>query len=386
MKINEQCLACLVNQSVKTANLVGAENREELYKQIFSYMSTMDFSKTNPEIVGENYRLIKEHTGCTDPYRETKRYYNRLFLENSAAYEEKIHSMEEAVKYAIIANIIDFNPVHSNVEADIERYFANTDSLEFAINDVDRLISDIKSATSVLYLGDNCGEICFDKILIKRIKERNPQCQIYFGVRGEAVVNDNTEEDASFVGMDKVASIISNGDYSLGTILARTSAEFQKIYRDADVVIAKGQANYESLSEENKNIYFLLMTKCKVIADDIGVKEKSLVCMKSKMMLTKQENGEMRQRIIDRVKQMEQYMDEVSEALKNSLPAIKENAELNKKIAVLTEYMDSGQWLSDYEADERGELPANVKRGVLSQDVLYNLLREVKEISCQILV
>ena len=234
--------------------------------------------------VGENYRLIKEHTGCVDPYRETKQYYNQFFLEQMDTFEGKIHTFEEAVKYAIVANIIDFNPVHSNVEQDIKKYFANVDNLELAINDVDRLINDIKSATSILYLGDNCGEICFDKILIKRIKEINAQCQIYFGVRGEAVVNDNTKEDAYFVGMNEVATVISNGDYALGTILSRTSEEFQKVYREADLIIAKGQANYESLSEENKNIYFLLMTKCKVIADDIGVKEKSLVCLKNRMV------------------------------------------------------------------------------------------------------
>lgn len=282
MKINEQCLACLVNQSVKTANLVGAFNKEELYKKIFSYMSTMDFSKTNPEIVGENFRLIKEHTGCADPYKETKQFYNRKFSENMTAYEEKIHSVEEAVKYAIIANVIDFNPVHTNVEADIEQYFSNVDELSLAINDVNCMINDIKDARSILYLGDNCGEICFDKVLIKRIKKLNPNCRIYFGVRGEAVVNDNTAEDAYFVGMDEVATVISNGDYSLGTILARTSTKFRNVYRKVDVVIAKGQANYESLSEEKKNIYFLLMTKCKVIAEDVGVKEKSLVCMKNK--------------------------------------------------------------------------------------------------------
>ncbi len=282
MKINEQCLVCLVNQSVKTANLVGATNKEELYKKIFSHMSTMDFSKTNPEIVGENYRLIKEHIGCNDPYRETKQFYNRLFVENMAAYEEKIQTIEEAVKYAIVANIIDFNPIHSNVEEEIKRYFANIDSLELTIDHTKKLTEDIQGAKTVLYLGDNCGEICFDKLLIKKIRELNPQCRIYFGVRGEAVVNDNTEEDARFVGMDEVATVISNGDCSLGTILSRTSAEFQKVYHEADVVIAKGQANYESLSEEKKNIYFLLMTKCKVIADDIGIEEKALVCMKSR--------------------------------------------------------------------------------------------------------
>ena len=376
MKINEQCLACLVNQSVKTANLVGANNREELYQKIFSYMSRMDYSKTNPEVVGENFRLIKEHTGCADPYKETKQYYNRLFMEHMEEYEEKIHTTEDAVKYAIVANIIDFNPVHGDVDADIKTYFSDIDNLELTINDTDKLTADIQKAESILYLGDNCGEICFDKLLIKKIGEINPQCRIYFGVRGEAVVNDNTEEDARFVGMDEVATIISNGDYSLGTILLRTSTEFQKVYHEADVVIAKGQANYESLSEEKENIYFLLMTKCKVIADDIGVKEKSLVCMKNRF--AKESTMIDNKDVIARVQQMEQYMDEVSEIWRTIPNKVKEDRILRKKIKLLADYMDSGQWLKDYEADERGELPANLKRGVLSQDGLYNLICEVE--------
>ena len=89
-------------------------------------------------------------------------------------------------------------------------------------------------------------------------------------------------EDAYFTGMDQYAEIISNGDDSLGTVLSRTSTEFLQIYKKADVVIAKGQANYESLSEESKNIYFLLVAKCKVMAETLGVEEKSFVCMKQK--------------------------------------------------------------------------------------------------------
>lgn len=281
MKINEQCLPCLMNQAIKTAVLTNAENREELYKKIFEQMSHLDFSKTNPEIVGENYRLIKQHLGCDDPYKDTKAYYNRLFLENIDTYDEKMLSIEEAIKYAIVANIIDFNPVHNNVNEEIQHFFSNIDNLELTINNVDLLLRDIKTASNILYLGDNCGEICFDKLLLKRIKALNPQCNIYFGVRGEAVVNDSTLEDAYFVRMDEYATVISNGDYALGTILSRTSAEFKAVYQKADVVIAKGQANYESLSEEAKNIYFLLMVKCKVIAEYIGVKEKSLVCLKN---------------------------------------------------------------------------------------------------------
>lgn len=281
MKVHEQCLPCMVNQAVKTANLTNAENREKLYQKIFAHMSCLDFSKTTPEIAGENYRLIKQHIGCTDPYRDTKTYYNQFFLENSSVYDKKIHSIEDAIKYSIVANIIDFNPVHSNVDEEIQHFFSHIDTLELMINDVDSLLQDIQRAGSILYIGDNCGEICFDKLLIKRIKNLNPECKIYFGVRGAAVVNDSTQEDAYFVGMDEYATIISNGDDSLGTVISRTSSQFQEIYQHADVVIAKGQANYESLSEEKQNIYFLLMAKCRVIADYIGVKEKSLICLKN---------------------------------------------------------------------------------------------------------
>ncbi len=282
MKIHEQCLPCLISQAVKTARLTGAKNREALYQKIFAHMSQLDFTKTNPQIAGENYRLLRQHTGCADPYRDIKRFYNQYFLDRMDAFENRISSLEDAVKYAIAANIIDFNPIHENVDADIQAYFSNTDTITLAVNDVDLLLADLQKARTILYLGDNCGEICFDKLLIKRIKALNPGCRIFFGVRGAAVVNDNTWEDAVFTGMDAYAEIISNGDDSLGTVLARTSPAFQKVYQDADVVIAKGQANYESLSEEQKNIYFLLVVKCGVMAECLGVKEKSFVCMKQK--------------------------------------------------------------------------------------------------------
>ena len=173
MKVHEQCLPCMINQAVKTANLTNANNREELYKKIFTYMGCLDFSKSTPKI------------------------------------------------------------------------FSHIDTLELTINDADSLLQDIQHAGSILYLGDNCGEICFDKLLIKRIRDINPECQIYFGVRGAAVVNDSTQEDAYFVGMDEYATIISNGDDSLGTVISRTSPQFQEIYQHADVVVAKGQSNYE---------------------------------------------------------------------------------------------------------------------------------------------
>ena len=286
MKLQEKCLPCIVNQAIKVADMVGIEDKNDLLKEMFRYLSSVDFSEiSSPELIGEYYSVLKRITGNHDPYRETKEKYNKMFLEKTDAFEEEIAKSEddflEAVKYAIIGNVIDFNPIHELTEADVNEKFEILNHEKLEIDDTQALQKDIDSARSILYLGDNCGEICLDKILIKKIKERNPACQIYFATRGAAVVNDSLEEDAYLVGMDEYARIISNGDCSLGTVLTRTSDEFNEIYYNADIIIAKGQANYECLSNEGQNIYFLLMTKCDVIAKSIGVPEMKMICKKS---------------------------------------------------------------------------------------------------------
>ncbi|MFW2504434.1 damage-control phosphatase ARMT1 family protein [Clostridium diolis] len=286
MKMHDKCLPCMVNQVIKVANITGVNNKEELLKEVFTYLSKMDFEATTPEIIGEIFGMIKKHTNNPDPYKETRNYYNTLFLKLLPEFERKIeqaeNSFELAVRYAIVGNIIDFNPIHNTLLEDIFDYFERMEQLELAIDDSKELAEDILNSKTLLYLGDNCGEICMDKILLRKIKELNPNIKIFFGVRGKPVVNDSIAEDAYAVGIDEYAEVIDNGDGSLGTVLNRTSYEFKEVYKKADVVIAKGQANYECLSEEKKNIYFLLMTKCDVIANDIGVSEKRMICMKNK--------------------------------------------------------------------------------------------------------
>ena len=278
MKINEKCLPCLINQVIKVANITNCSNRDDLYHQVFEQLSKIDFNKSNPEIIGMIFELVKKHLNNEDPYQGIRQYYNNLFLQSYDDFDKKINSFKTAIKYAIIGNIIDFSPINNQEITKIDDWFDNIDNLSLTIDHVDKLINDIKKAKTILYLGDNCGEICLDKLLLKRIKQLNPSLKIYFGVRGKPVVNDSIESDAYEVGIDEYASIISNGDNSLGTILSRTTAQFNQIYQNCDFVIAKGQANFESLSEENKKIYFLLMVKCDVIAKYINVPEKSLVC------------------------------------------------------------------------------------------------------------
>lgn len=291
MRIHDKCLPCIVNQAIKTSDITGVKNKENLLREVFAYLSRIDFEATTPEIIGDIFAMIKVHTDHPDPYRDTRNYYNHLFLQLLPDFEKKIEESDipflTAVRYAIVGNIIDFNPIHNTLLEDIYSTFEQLEQSKLAIDDSQLLMEDIRNADKLLYLGDNCGEICLDKLLLKKIKELNPHAVLYFGVRGKPVVNDSVAEDAYTIGIDEYARIIDNGDGSLGTVLHRTSPEFKEIYDKAEVVIAKGQANYECLSEENKNIYFLLMTKCDVIAKDIGVAEKKMICKRSKFMMKK---------------------------------------------------------------------------------------------------
>jgi len=147
-----------------------------------------------------------------------------------------------------------------------------------AINDFIELRRDIENASSVLYLGDNAGEIVFDKIFIEFMKHYYPELKIYFIVKENPLNDDVDKRDAEAVKMDEVARVISNGDSAPGTILEFCSEEFKKYFNKADLIISEGQGNYESLSDlKDKRIYYLLKVKCPVIARDIGEQVGSII-------------------------------------------------------------------------------------------------------------
>lgn len=285
MKFDPHCLPCLVNQVVRTAEMVGAADAETLFQKTFALLSRMDYQAlTMPELGGEAFALLKQHIGNEDPYLETRRYYNRLLSKRLPQFSDHVNRaadpMELAVKYAIMGNVVDFSPLSGLSLDDVERYFDGIENRSLEINDLQKMREDLQSARVLLYLGDNCGELCLDKLLIQKLRQAYPKLTVYFGVRGQPVLNDVITLDANEVGMEEYATVVSNGDGSQGTALWRTSPEFQQIYQLADVVLAKGQGNYETLDRiTSKNRYFLLMAKCQVIARAIGVPQQSLICM-----------------------------------------------------------------------------------------------------------
>ncbi|NOX88721.1 MAG: DUF89 family protein [Calditrichaeota bacterium] len=283
MKTHYDCIPCILRQTIETVQLAvdDKELQTEAINKVLDLLTHIDYNTPPPIIGKEVYRIIYEVTGNADPYRELKHKYNSLGL---ALYDELLRQVYRssepvmmAAKLAVAGNVIDFG-AQTN-EIDIQETVQNIDKLYFEINHFDRLIEDLKKAKKVLYLADNAGEIVFDRLFIEILQRYYPEIGLEFtvAVRGAPIINDATKEDAVMVGLDKIARIIDNGDAAPATDLGHASPEMKKAYRQADLIIAKGMGNYETLDEEDRLIYYLLRVKCSLVSQVISAKKGSLV-------------------------------------------------------------------------------------------------------------
>ena len=186
-----------------------------------------------------------------------------------ALVEKSKDPLLAAIRMAIAGNIIDFGP---NRKFDLKEEIDHTRGKAFAVYDYERFKIDLSRAKSVLYLGDNAGECVFDRVLLETMDK--PATYV---VREKPVINDATLADARKAGIDGVAELISSGTDAPGTLLETCNEGFLRLYRDAEIVISKGQGNYEALSGENRGIFFLLKVKCPVIADHLKLKVGDIV-------------------------------------------------------------------------------------------------------------
>jgi len=268
-----RCFFCFARAFEK---LLEDEGLTVAEKNSFTRGMTMLYSKTQenfsaPTFSRELHQILKLYSNNSDPYIEEKKQSNDLVLGMYPALKklllESENPYETALRLAIAGNIIDFAIGNQhNLEATINKVLKS----DFAINHSFELKEALSTAKTVLYLGDNSGEIVLDKLFIETIMHPN----LTYVVRGGPVINDATLEDALYVGMDSVADVISNGYDAPSTILEKCSEEFQQLFLKADVIISKGQGNLEGLlNKTKKGIFFLLMVKCDVIADALKVKK-----------------------------------------------------------------------------------------------------------------
>lgn len=280
--MNHKCLFC---QSRSIERLlkeepISEELKIDLSKDLMSILCCAEKDQLMPELTARFHKIYKQKTGNNDPYKNDKELANKALLEKYTELKNIAVNSEDsfniALRLAIAGNIIDLGIDH---QFDINDTITKVLNSDFGIDNSSQLEQAIAKAQTVLYLGDNCGEVVLDKLFLETVNHPN----VYFAVRGDTILNDVTEQEAYDVGIDKYAQVISNGYGAPSTLLKEVSAEFLDVYNKADLIISKGMGNFEGLYPENDTrIFFLLMVKCSVVADQIGLKKGDFVAMNSK--------------------------------------------------------------------------------------------------------
>ena len=278
MKTHLACIPCLARQALDavTEAVADPDRREPLLRQLLRELADGDWSGTPPALAQRLQRSIRRELGDSDPYRAIKDRMNRMALDLLPALRTRIAAhpdlREAAVRVAIGGNLLDVGAKTQIAAEDLPAHLETiwTQPLR---GDLEGLFREAERARTILYLADNAGEIVFDKLLIEQL----PAEKITLFVRGSPVLNDATAADAEAAGLPELVPVLGNGSDAPGTILNDCSAEFRAWFDRADLIIAKGQGNYETLSEMDRNVYFLFTVKCPLVAGRVGESVGSLV-------------------------------------------------------------------------------------------------------------
>lgn len=280
--MNYECLICQVKALQKRMDKyqIVPEIRNTVVSKLMKEIAEIDLENSySPEITRDILVKLEAESGNSDPYAKEKRESNRELLRRYDEFKQKVEGSEDkfdtALRYALAGNIIDFGPTHRfDVDETIEKVFTSP----FAIDDSELLKTEIEKAGTILYLGDNCGEIVLDKLFIETLAHPN----VIFAVREKPVLNDATTKEAIEVGIPDVARLIHNGDDAPSTLLHRVSPGFKEIYDSADLIISKGMGNFEGLmDEQDPRLFYLLMVKCPVIGRKVGAQKGDFVVKRS---------------------------------------------------------------------------------------------------------
>jgi len=275
MRTYLDCYPCFLRQALEAARMAGADDQQQrvVLDRVLDLLKQTEPSSTPPEIGDRVHRIVRQEVGNDDPYRVAKETSTRqalaLYPRLKRLLAEADDPLEVAVRLSIAGNIIDLAAAGEyDLWGTVERVLAQP----FAVDDRAAFRQALSRVGQVLYLADNTGETVFDRLLIEVL-----EVPVVYAVKGGPVLNDATRKDALAAGVDQVGEIVSTGSDAPGTILERCSEEFRRLYDEAELVIAKGQANYETLSEDGQRAFFLLQTKCPIIARDVGVPIGSVV-------------------------------------------------------------------------------------------------------------
>ncbi len=278
MKTYFDCIPCFLRQALSAARLISTDKtmHELVIRNVLRKTAEINLNQPPPAMGRLIYQMVREISGNNDPYKSIKDKYNQFVLGLYPEFQKIILTadkpIETAVRLAIAGNIIDFG-VGSDIRTADVYNIVNQSITQELIGSIEGLEHAISAANKILYLGDNSGEIVFDRLLIEQL----PREKITYVVRGYPVINDVTMADAEATGITDLVKVVDNGSDAPGTLLDQCSNEFCDIFAEADLIISKGQGNYESLSDTPKNIFFIFTVKCPVVASNTGHPEGSIV-------------------------------------------------------------------------------------------------------------
>ena len=281
MKTYLDCIPCFFKQALEASRVAGAcqKTQKEIFDRLSENLSRISLSSSPPEMGRIIYGLVREITSQNDPYKKIKDKSNKLALKLYDRLKHKVSRSDDrlltAVELAIAGNIIDYgvkNSLDVNKELNKilnegEKTLKKEDSTLFKFRHFKEALS---KTGNILYLADNAGETVFDRLLIEEIKRIDRNKKVIYAVKEKPIINDALVEDAYICGIDKIAKVISCGSDAPGTVLSLCSKDFLKVYKEAGMIISKGQGNFEALSQEKRPIFFLFMAKCPVVAKDVG--------------------------------------------------------------------------------------------------------------------
>lgn len=285
MEIFLDCLPCMLKQALEAARMVTA--KEELHDAIISdaicELTKYHNYPSAPALAEVIHSLVKKHTASLDPYAKIK----SRDISKALSFEPKLlefvnnsnDCIKKALKVSATGNIMDSA---MNNTLDIEQCLECELAKPFAVFDIELFSEDFKIADNILIIGDNAGEVVFDTVLAKTLSKN---CKVYYAVRERAIINDATISDAKKTNIGNYAKIISTGCGMPGAVLDACSDSFIDIFNKADIVISKGQGNFEALSDTKRAIYFLLKAKCNRIATLLNTEINSYIFKKFNLRL-----------------------------------------------------------------------------------------------------
>jgi uncharacterized protein with ATP-grasp and redox domains len=283
VKTELECLPCFFGQITRTLNYAGVngDRGRSILRKTEKIIERASLDEVPARTTTLIHRILREEIGV-DPYKQVKDSYNRIALERLTRLRrmaaEKPDRLEGGVRIAIAGNVIDFGIYES---FDLDRSLSESFLLPLSSIDYHNFAQAAANARRILFLCDNAGEIVFDRVLIETLRDRGKDVTAV--VKGSPVINDATLDDASAAGLTECAVVIDNGNDGIGTLLEACSQQFMDAYRSADLIISKGQANYETLvQEKDARTFFLFKVKCPVVARVLNRENGDIVLMGNK--------------------------------------------------------------------------------------------------------